>query len=363
MARKLSVAAAQMDANPAPTAERLARAEKLVTGAAHAGAQLIVLPELFNTGYTYSDRNHERAERLDGPTVAWMRDVTARLGVHTAGTLMLLERGDIYNALLLFAPEGRVWRYDKNYPWGWERGYFRGPRGGSRHGRRVVVAETDLGDFGLLICWDVAHLNLWRRYAGRVDMMVICSCPPDVGDPTFCLPGGDRVALEDLGPLAAFKESGRETFGSMLNQQTAWLGVPAVHTVGCGRIRTDVPRGKLTLMAYSLVVPRLLKHLPHADRVQLACNMTPSTKVVSAAGEVLAELTQEQGEAFTLAEVHLSDRKPSPQGSQPRSTVVGPVYFISDVWFPALTKPIYRRGLQRIRKQPSEGCIVSVPVS
>jgi len=344
--RTLSVAAIQMDANPAPTAERLARAEKLAAGAARAGAQLIVLPELFNSGYAYSDESYTRAERLDGQTATWMRDAAARLGAHLAGSLMLLEQGNIYNALLLFAPDGRMWRYDKNYPWGWERGYFREPYGGPR----TVVAETDLGDFGLLICWDIAHLGLWQQYAGRVDMMVICSCPPDAGDPAFCFPDGARFTLEDLGPLVAFKENARETFGPMLNQQTAWLGVPAVHTVGCGSIRTDVPSGRLTLLPYALAVPRLCKHLHHADRVQLACDMTPSTKVVSADGEVLAELTQEQGEAFTLAEVHLSERKPSPRGSQPKSVVPGLVYSLFDVWFPALTKPVYRRGLRRISK-------------
>jgi hypothetical protein len=82
--------------------------------------------------------------------------------------------------------------------------------------------------------------------------------------------------------------------------------------------------------------------------------MTPSTKVVDAGGEVLAELAQEQGEAFTLAEVQLSDRKPSPRGPQPKSVVPGPVYSLFDVWFPALTKPVYRRGLRRILKQLSE---------
>ena len=40
---------------------------------------------------------------------------------------------------------------------------------------------------------------------------------------------------------------------------------------------------------------------------------------------------QEQGEAFTLAEVRLSDRKPSPRGPQPESVVPSPVYFVSDV--------------------------------
>jgi predicted amidohydrolase len=344
MARRLGVAAVQMDANAAPTAERLARAEKLVDGAARVGAQLIVLPELFNTGYVYSDENYARAERLDGPTATWMRDVTARLGVHLAGTLMLLEQGDIYNALLLFAPDGQMWRYDKNYPWGWERGYFREPRGS----RRVVVAETDLGGLGFLICWDVAHLNLWRRYAGRVDMMVICSCPPQVTDPTYHFPNGDRVTVDDMGSMmAALKGSGRRVFGHMLNQQTAWLGVPAVNTVGCGRIRTGVPNGRLSALGYSLVAHRLLKFVFQARRMEMSCGFTQGCKVVDASGRVLAELSQGEGEAFATAEVTLPDQRFVPQEPQPGPLIPGIAYFMADVWLTSLARPTYRKGLRR----------------
>ena len=80
--KSLCIAAVQMDANPAPTTGRLARAERLVTSTAASGAQLTVLPELFNTGYAYSDANHSRVEPLDGPTANWMRDTAA----HSAST-------------------------------------------------------------------------------------------------------------------------------------------------------------------------------------------------------------------------------------------------------------------------------------
>ena len=111
MTRTIKVASIQMDITPAPVNERLTRAERLANEAAEAGAQLIAFPEVFNTGYVYSPENYALAEPLDGPTSTWMRQTAARLNVHLAGTFLLHDQTDIYNALLLVAPDGRFWRY------------------------------------------------------------------------------------------------------------------------------------------------------------------------------------------------------------------------------------------------------------
>lgn len=337
----LQIAAVQMDANPASTSDRLARAERLVTATVEAGAQLTVLPELFNTGYSYDCENHTRVEPLDGTTVAWMRDTAARLGIHLAGSLMLLDQGEVFNALLLFAPDGQMWRYDKNYPWGWERGSFRA----SRRDPKVTVAETGLGNIGLLICWDAAHLNLWQQYAGRVDLMVICSSPPNIGDATYHFPGGDQITFDDMGPLvASMKGDVLHVFGDMMNQQAAWLGVPAVNSVGCGNIRMEMPKGRLSLLGWVLSAPWLIKYLPRADRTQISCDMVHRCKVVDPSGKVLAEIGKEDGEAFTLAEVTLAESRPSPQEPQPASLIPKRTYFISDIFLPTITRSVYRKG-------------------
>jgi predicted amidohydrolase len=88
--------------------------------------------------------------------VIWLKDLAARLNIHLAGTILLLDQGEIYNALLLVAPDGNMWRYDKRYPWGWERAYFRAGRG-------ITIARTELGAIGLgaLVGWVLA--GFWRR--------------------------------------------------------------------------------------------------------------------------------------------------------------------------------------------------------
>lgn len=344
--RSLTIAAVQMDANPAPTVERLKRAEKLVKGAAKSGAQLVVLPECFNTGYTFSEENHARVEKIDGQTATWLRETAARLDIHLTGSFMMLDQGETYNTLLLFAPDGRSWRYDKNYPWGWEQGYFRA----SRQNPKLTIADTDLGDFGMLICWDVSHLELWQMYAGKIDLMIISSCPVEVGHGTYQLSDGDHFTLEDMGQrFAANKDSVLLAFGDMINQQTAWLGVPAVHSTECGHIQTDIPMGRQALLGFSLVAPRMLKYIPKANGLRMSCDLVQECKILDRNGNILVSLSEEDGESFTVAKVELPGSKEIPDLPQPPSLIPRASYFFADTLLPAIAKTVYRRG-QRIWK-------------
>ena len=225
---------------------------------------------------------------------------------------------------------------------GWERGYF-------RDNHSVTVAETDLGRIGMLICWDSAHPRLWRRYAGQVDLMVITSCPPNVSNPTFCFPDGQEVTFADMGPaMGRLQGTAERVFGGVVNEQTAWLGVPTVHTVGCGVVETAVPNGRGTLLTFASLAPWLLRYWPQANEMRLRCPMTPGCKVVGAEGEVLAALSADDGEMYVVAEVALAEKRPYPVGPQPKTGVSPLAYLSSDYLLPWLTIPTYRRGLRRV---------------
>lgn len=341
-----------MEVTPAPTPERLARAQRLIEQAAQDGAQLIVLPEVFNTGYRYTIENYQRAEPADGPTATWLIDLAAQLHIHLAGSILLLDHGEIYNALLLVAPDGQVWRYNKGYPWAWERAYF-------REGRSITIARTELGDIGLMICWDAAHPQLWRQYAGQIDLLVISSCPPDVSNPTYLFANGDRLTLDDLGPiLRTLKGTAPRVFGEGLSQQAAWLRVPVINTVACGQFSSTLPNSLGSLLLMAPFAPRLLKYARQAEFTQITCGMTPGCKIIDAQGAVISEIPQEQGEAVTLAEITLSTERPQPDGPQPPTVADWLTYFSSDVAIPALMRTLYQRGVQSLSDRPQlpRGC-------
>lgn len=341
MSREIKVAAVQMTASLAPVSDRLPRAQELVEKAARLGAQLVVLPELFSTGYTYSRVNHERAETISGKTATWMKTTAARLGIHLAGTFLLRDEDEIYNSMLLYAPDGRMWRYDKNYPWGWERGYF-------RESDRITVAHTDLGDLGMMICWDAAHPSLWRRYAGRVDMMLVCSSPPDISEASFHFLTGERITIQNLGPVRPFIEgAARTVFTQTIPKQAAWLGVPALNTSGAGFITTWLPKGRATLLAFAAGAPRLLRLIRLADHLVMTAPMFEHTGIYAAGGKLLSRVEGRASQGVAIADVVLPVKRPQPEGRQPIINISLVAYFISDVLLRGLTVPVYRQGLRQ----------------
>ncbi len=324
-----------MIAEPAPVAARLARAENLITQAAQAGAQLVVLPEVFNTGYEYTDDNYRLAEPLDGQTAMWMKKVAAQYGIHLAGTFLRSQDGEIYNTCLLVAPDNRTWHYDKRFPWMWERAYF-------RPGSGITVADTDLGKIGMLICWDIAHPQLWQEYAGRVDLMLASSCPPAAHGMTLIFPDDRQIEFRELGAvMQSIKRSADETFGANLRRQSSNLNVPVLHTTGTGLFRAKFPSPRISLASLLLSAPHLWKYLSQAEHVFVESRYFNETYIADALGKVIERVPAEI-ETFTLAEIEIPATPPQPRGKQPAFGISILSYW-SDAFANWVVTPLYRK--------------------
>ncbi len=74
---------------------------------------LIVLPEMFNTGFVIEPRSI--AESMSGPTMEWMETQSAKLNAVVTGSLVIEENGQYYNRLIWMEPTGRYSTYDKRH--------------------------------------------------------------------------------------------------------------------------------------------------------------------------------------------------------------------------------------------------------
>jgi omega-amidase len=77
------------------------------------GVHLIVLPEMFSTGFSMAPG--PIAQRMDGPAVSWMKDRSQETQADIVGSLIIEENGRFYNRLIWVKPDGTLYRYDKKH--------------------------------------------------------------------------------------------------------------------------------------------------------------------------------------------------------------------------------------------------------
>ena len=131
-----------------------------VRRAASAGADFVVLPELWRTGPFELETTIGLAEPIDGPTARAMSAVAREWGIWLhAGSILETAADEIYNTSLLFSPSGElVAHYRKRYLFGFNDGEALHVRAGDE----VVVVDTPLGPTGLATCYDLRFPEHFR---------------------------------------------------------------------------------------------------------------------------------------------------------------------------------------------------------
>jgi N-carbamoylputrescine amidase len=153
----------------------LERSLHFIERAAAEGADLVVLPELANSGCDLGSR--ERALRLaeeipSGPTVRAWREAAEASGVCVVGGLLEREGDVLHNSAVILGAGGDG-RYRKTHLWDREKLLY-------EPGRELQVFDTSLGRVGLLICYDAWFPEAVRTLALRgAQMICIPSNAPD----------------------------------------------------------------------------------------------------------------------------------------------------------------------------------------
>ncbi|WP_353231832.1 nitrilase family protein [Pseudomonas helleri] len=125
---------------------------ELAREAAINGANLIVLPELANTGYLFGTRQEAflHAELIpEGPSMqAWL-DFARKHQVYLAAGLAERDGVQLFDSPVLVGPGGFIGKYRKAHLWNREKLWFTPGNLG------FPVFDTPIGRIGLLICWDI----------------------------------------------------------------------------------------------------------------------------------------------------------------------------------------------------------------
>ena len=137
--------------------------EKII-GSIPDSVELIVLPEMFTSGFTMSPENV--AETMQGETVNWLKNIASTKNVAIVGSLVIVENTNYYNRLLFIHPSGEINYYDKRHTFtlaGEDKVYTAGTQ--------KLLVEYRGWKICPLICYDL-RFPVWARNVENYDLLI-----------------------------------------------------------------------------------------------------------------------------------------------------------------------------------------------
>ena len=115
---------------------------------------IIVLPEMFNTGFSMET---SLAEPMNLTTFKWMKQMAAQTGAVVTGSYMVKEGDKVFNRLVWMQPDGNYQQYDKRHLFRMadEHNHF-------NFGMERVIVEWKGWKICPLVCYDL-RFPVWSR--------------------------------------------------------------------------------------------------------------------------------------------------------------------------------------------------------
>ncbi|MDE6308554.1 MAG: nitrilase family protein, partial [Muribaculaceae bacterium] len=163
------IAAIPLDIAQADKQANLNAAEKAI-GQLGREIDLVVLPELFSTGYINDhDALIELSETNSGSTVARMKEMAKQYGVAITGSFLARIGGELRNRAFFIEPSGEEAFYDKAHLFGISQ-ESRDLHGGEQQSPIVRYRGWNIA---MIVCYDL-RFPVWCRNVGNsYDLMVV----------------------------------------------------------------------------------------------------------------------------------------------------------------------------------------------
>jgi predicted amidohydrolase len=217
--------------------------EKVISALSGETLDLVVLPELFNTGYQFVSKDEVSglAEEVpSGYTTQKLVAFSRQKGVYIAAGIAEREGGRFFNSAVLTGPEGFIGVYRKTHLFFEEKLWFSPGDTGFR------VWETPIGRIGIMICFDWFFPESARTLAlmgaeviAHPSNLVLPYCPDSM--PTRCLENrvfavtanrtgaeqrGGKDKLEFIGTSEIVSPSGKILFRAGRDtEETGWAEI------------------------------------------------------------------------------------------------------------------------------------------
>lgn len=185
-----------------PEANRIAFSDKIAQ--ASDKVDLIILPEMFTTGFTMNPENINKGEGLK--TLQWMQGFAKEKDVAIAGSIVFHEEDRNFNRLFFVHENGEYETYDKKHTF-----TLAGEHKVYQAGTKKVVINYKGFKICPLICYDL-RFPVWARNLEDYDVLIYVANWPKprvnawdallkaraIENMSYCI-GVNRIGLDGLG--------------------------------------------------------------------------------------------------------------------------------------------------------------------
>jgi predicted amidohydrolase len=188
-------------------------AESYTEKASKDGAEIIIFPEFFTTGFALHTDLLKAIPASNGVKEK-MTQMSQKYDIVIGGSYLHYDKQkeNVFNTYGLFFPSGEIYEHSKDIPTGLESFCY-------APGDNVSAFETPLGRIGLVMCWEQLRWQTVRRMSGKVDLIVGGSCWWN-----FAPEDGMAYDLHDINQKLAQQAP---------TQLATIMGVPVLHASHC----------------------------------------------------------------------------------------------------------------------------------